>query len=153
MAGLGGQWEDISRLLNREGPEIFAGNGFQATEQCLQWLQNECRVLCVGAGGLGCELLKNLSLVGFRNIDVIDMDLIVYSNLNRQLLFRPADVGKSKAVTAAAFINKRIPGANVKAHHGKLEDFDDKFYQVGPERQEMNGEEERQPREGWKDRR
>ena len=74
------------------------------------------------------DLLKNLALMGFGKLDVIDMDTIDISNLNRQFLFRPADVGRSKAEVAAEFIRRRIPGTVVTAHNCRIQDKDESFY-------------------------
>lgn len=52
----------------------------------------------VGAGGIGCELLKNLVLNGFGEIHIVDLDTIDLSNLNRQFLFRHEHIKKSKAL-------------------------------------------------------
>jgi ThiF family len=55
------------------------------------------RVLLVGAGGIGCELLKNLVLTGFAEIHIVDLDTIDLSNLNRQFLFGHEHIKQSKA--------------------------------------------------------
>jgi len=107
------RWSHIRKLLERSSP--FCHPDFEPSTESLGSLRNNVRILIVGAGGLGCELLKNLALLGFRHIHVIDMDTIDISNLNRQFLFRITDVGKSKAEVAAAFINKRVQGAQVVA--------------------------------------
>ena len=126
-----GRWSHLRKVLERGGP--LAHPDFEASEATLDFLLNNCKVplkkefsllnfltvaifkkvLVIGAGGLGCELLKNLALMGFRQIHVIDMDTIDVSNLNRQFLFRHSDVGKPKAEVAASFINQRIAQCNV----------------------------------------
>jgi ubiquitin-activating enzyme E1 C len=86
------------------------------------------KVLVVGAGGLGCEVLKDLAMTGISDVHVIDLDSIDVTNLNRQFLFRQKDVGSSKAKVAAQFINTRCPWMDVVAHHGKIQDKEPSFY-------------------------
>lgn len=80
------------------------------------------KLLVVGAGGIGCELLKNLVLTGFENIEVVDLDTIDVSNLNRQFLFRRAHVDRSKAEVASEQVRQFRPAAKIVAHHGNVKD-------------------------------
>ncbi len=61
----------------------------------------EARVLVVGAGALGNEVVKNLALVGIGHIVVIDLDVVEVSNLARCIFFRAEDEGLPKATVLA----------------------------------------------------
>ncbi|CAG8119959.1 unnamed protein product [Penicillium nalgiovense] len=82
----------------------------------------ESRVLLVGAGGIGCELLKNLVLTGFGEIHIIDLDTIDLSNLNRQFLFRHEHIKKSKALVAKEVAQKFRSDAKLEAYHANITD-------------------------------
>jgi molybdopterin/thiamine biosynthesis adenylyltransferase len=71
------------------------------------------RVLVIGAGALGNEILKNLALLGFTNIAVVDLDCVDATNLSRSILYRAADVGKAKAQVAAEATRNIFPEARV----------------------------------------
>ncbi|XP_059486864.1 SUMO-activating enzyme subunit 2 [Neocloeon triangulifer] len=80
----------------------------------------DSNILVVGAGGIGCELLKNLVLAGFSKIDLIDLDTIDVSNLNRQFLFQRCHVGKSKSLAAKESALRFNPRATINAYHDSI---------------------------------
>ncbi|TFY80751.1 hypothetical protein EWM64_g3261 [Hericium alpestre] len=96
------------------------------------------RQFLVGAGAIGCEMLKSWSMMGLGAgpkgvIHVTDLDTIEKSNLNRQFLFRPKDLGKFKAEVAAAAVSEMNP--DLKGH------IQSKQEPVGPDTENVYGEE------------
>jgi len=72
-------------------------------------------VLVVGAGGLGCPALQYLAAAGVGTIGIVDGDTISLNNLHRQILFNTDDIGKNKAVTAAAHLKRINPEITITA--------------------------------------
>lgn len=72
-------------------------------------------VMVVGAGAIGNELIKDLSLLGIGRILVVDMDQIENTNLTRSVLYRAKDVGHYKAEVAAERASEMNPDVKAKA--------------------------------------
>ncbi len=72
------------------------------------------KVLLVGVGAIGNEVLKNLALLGIGNVVVVDLDTIENSNLSRSVLFRADDCGRSKAEVAAERAREIYPHMRVQ---------------------------------------
>jgi adenylyltransferase/sulfurtransferase len=78
------------------------------------------KVLVVGVGGLGCPLVMYLANTGLGSIGLIDNDKVDLSNLNRQIIFNTADLGKSKVVQAKKFLNKLNKKVKVTTYKNRL---------------------------------
>ncbi len=88
----------------------------EATQQLLQ----QAKVLIVGAGGLGCPAAQYLASSGIGTLGIADYDVVSISNLHRQILYTPADVGQKKVVIACDRLQKQNPGIKIVAHDVKI---------------------------------
>ena len=99
---------DVAPLGSRyDGQIIVFGKKFQ------EKITNH-RQFLVGAGAIGCEMLKNWALMGVGvgpkgHVHVTDLDTIEKSNLNRQFLFRPKDLGHFKSEVAVQAVTEMNP--------------------------------------------
>ena len=90
----------------------------------ISWWNQErlqaAKILVVGAGALGNEVLKNLALLGVGRIFAIDFDHIENSNLTRSVLFRARDRGRPKAEVAAEALRDINPDTTVTPLHANI---------------------------------
>ena len=78
-------------------------------------LLERAHFVVVGAGGLGCPALLGLSAAGARRITIVDPDRVETSNLQRQILYSVADVGRPKADAAVWVLRQRMPALRADA--------------------------------------
>ena len=85
-----------------------------------QHLLKNAKVLIVGAGGLGCPAAQYLTAAGIGTLGICDFDRVSISNLHRQILFTPADVGAKKTTVACERLQKQNPDIELIAHDVKI---------------------------------
>uniref|UniRef100_A0A672S855 Ubiquitin like modifier activating enzyme 6 n=1 Tax=Sinocyclocheilus grahami TaxID=75366 RepID=A0A672S855_SINGR len=123
---------EVIQPLQSLPAEEFAprGDRYDALRACigesLCLKLHKFQVFMVGCGAIGCEMLKNMALMGVGlsrcsgEICITDPDLIEKSNLNRQFLFRPQHIRKPKSTTAAAASLEINPELQIDAHLNKV---------------------------------
>jgi len=104
---------------------LFVDDGDRYSRlRLIAWWDQErlraAKILVVGAGAIGNEVLKNLALVGVGKVWVIDCDEIEDSNLTRSILFRREDRGRSKAIVAAEAVRGINPDVRIVPMHGNV---------------------------------
>lgn len=94
------------------------------TFEFISWWEREkvqnARVMVVGAGALGNEVIKNLTLMGIGHLYIVDFDKVEAANLSRSILFREKDRGREKAHLAAARAVEVNPDVRVQSLHGDV---------------------------------
>ena len=94
------------------------------TFEFISWWEREkvqqAKVMVIGAGALGNEVIKNLSLMGVGNLFIVDFDKIEAANLSRSVLFRETDNNRSKAEVAAARAKSVNPQVHVQYLNGDV---------------------------------
>lgn len=94
------------------------------TFEFISWWEREkvqnARVLIIGAGALGNEVIKNLALMGVGHLFIVDFDNIEAANLSRSVLFRESDNRRSKAEVAAARAKSINPQVMVQYLNGDV---------------------------------
>ena len=97
--------------------KLIEGVGEEGQQKLLQ-----AKVLVVGAGGLGSPVLYYLAAAGVGTLGVIDYDTVDETNLQRQILHRTADVGRSKVESAAEKLRALNPDICINTYNERLTD-------------------------------
>lgn len=103
--------------MSRHARHIALAQVGEAGQQRL----SDASVLMIGVGGIGCAAASYLASSGVGHIILNDFDTVDETNLGRQILFGPNDVGKSKAATAAARLSAINPDVRISILDERLD--------------------------------
>jgi ubiquitin-activating enzyme E1 len=126
---IGNIQQNVYNTVRGQGQNNILGN--EITDKL-----NNMNIFVVGAGAIGCELLKNFAMMNIGTkgkIIVTDMDIIEKSNLSRQFLFRNKDIKRHKSEVACEAAKKFNTSINIEYHLNKVckeneEIYNDNFY-------------------------
>ncbi len=122
QSGPGGAGGD-DRALN-EALRLSDGDGRFARFELMAWWDQRrlsaAKILLIGAGALGNEILKNLALLGVGNVFVADLDVVETSNLSRSVLFREEDCGRPKSQVATQRAAAIYPDIRLQPFQGNI---------------------------------
>lgn len=104
--------EDLSRFTRHVSLEEIGQSG--------QLKLKNARVLVIGSGGLGSPLLIYLAAAGIGHIGIVDDDRVSLSNLQRQVLYSTADIGRKKVEVASGKLSGLYPEIEIKAYDTRL---------------------------------
>ena len=99
------------------------------SRQLILWGENgqaklgKARILIAGAGAIGNEAAKNLTMLGIRHFTIVDYDKVEISNLSRMVFFDKVDAGKPKSKVLAKKLHDKYPHLEITAIEGKLENL------------------------------
>jgi molybdopterin/thiamine biosynthesis adenylyltransferase len=99
---------------------------------CDQWDQEKMEkatVFVAGVGSLGCEVAKNLILMGIGRVILCDYDDIELSNVSRQMLFRDDDVGKKKVYVARKHLLRMNESSFIEAYSQRIQELPENIYE------------------------
>ena len=82
----------------------------------------QAKVLVIGAGGLGCPVLQYLNAVGIGTLGIAEFDSVDATNLHRQILYTPGDIGRKKATVAMERLAQQNPYTQLLHHDFKVDD-------------------------------
>ncbi len=99
------------------------------SRQLILWGENgqaklgKSRILIAGAGAIGNEAAKNLTMLGIRKFTIVDYDKVEISNLSRMIFFDKSDAGKPKSKVLAKKLHNKYAHLEITAIQGKLENL------------------------------